>query len=278
MRGNRRLAPPSPALVQLMELDQAMAVYRHRFGDASQFTFVIVGAAKPERVKPLVERYLASLPSTGRAEREQPKDPGTPVWTSNSRSFNERGTLPRASLHVVFDSIFTTEPQEYARERQRLTTLTWVIHRRLRERLREERGMTYSPVAQSQMYTSPKEHFRISIQADAAPEDIDEVETVVDQVLDSLRSHGATASELATVAAIQQRSLQTQLLSNQYWLGAIQQHDRLSVPLDQIVDSHPDVLTPADIRAAAQRYLPRNAFMKQIVIPERKEEDKAEES
>ena len=41
---------------------------KSRFADASDFTFVFVGSFDVEAMKPLVERYLASLPSIHRTE------------------------------------------------------------------------------------------------------------------------------------------------------------------------------------------------------------------
>ena len=41
-------------------------IFRVRFADASDFTFVIVGAVNVDSVRPLVEQWLGALPSTGR--------------------------------------------------------------------------------------------------------------------------------------------------------------------------------------------------------------------
>ena len=43
-KNNPRRKPPEPADVEKVDPDQALGFYRARFGDASDFTFVIVGA------------------------------------------------------------------------------------------------------------------------------------------------------------------------------------------------------------------------------------------
>ena len=58
--------------VDAISLDRALAVYRDRFADASDFTFVFVGSFEPDMLRPFVEQYLAALPSTGR--EETPRD------------------------------------------------------------------------------------------------------------------------------------------------------------------------------------------------------------
>ena len=51
-----------------MNLDKSLAFYKDRFADASDFTFVFVGSFDLPTIKPLVERYLGSLPSLHRKE------------------------------------------------------------------------------------------------------------------------------------------------------------------------------------------------------------------
>ena len=51
-----------------MSLEKSLAFYKNRFADLSDFTFVFVGSFDPATLKPLVERYIASLPSLNRAE------------------------------------------------------------------------------------------------------------------------------------------------------------------------------------------------------------------
>ena len=51
-----------------MNLDKSLAFYKDRFADASDFTFVFVGSFDLATMKPLVERYLASLPALHRNE------------------------------------------------------------------------------------------------------------------------------------------------------------------------------------------------------------------
>ncbi len=51
-----------------MSLEKSMAFYQDRFADASDFTFVFVGSFDLPTIKPLVERYLGSLPALNRKE------------------------------------------------------------------------------------------------------------------------------------------------------------------------------------------------------------------
>src|SRR6202171_3603481 len=63
-----RAQPMTVARVDQMNLDKSLAFYKDRFADASDFTFVFVGSLDLATMKPLVERYLGSLPSIRRKE------------------------------------------------------------------------------------------------------------------------------------------------------------------------------------------------------------------
>ena len=49
-----------------LDLDAMRAFYRERFGNAADFTFFFVGAFTVDEITPLLEKWVASLPSTGK--------------------------------------------------------------------------------------------------------------------------------------------------------------------------------------------------------------------
>ena len=67
-QGHPRARPLTLETFREVELDEAFAFYQDRFADASDFTFVIVGAFELEEIRPLVETYLGGLPDLDRVE------------------------------------------------------------------------------------------------------------------------------------------------------------------------------------------------------------------
>mgnify|MGYP006161642453 CR=1 FL=1 len=72
-------------LLEPGEVAEAIEVYRERMADASDFTFYFVGSFDQEAIKPLIERYLGSLPSTKR--KETWKDVGSILRTCEAHTF-----------------------------------------------------------------------------------------------------------------------------------------------------------------------------------------------
>ena len=267
-RGNPRLMPVSTQLADLAKLEEAMAVYHDRFGNAGDFTFTIVGAATAAQVKPLVERYLASLPAT--SKRETPKDLGVRPFlmriVNNVKPFD----VPKASTLLVFDGeLPTAEPGAYLAEREQLATLTEVLNRRLRVRLREELGATYGVMAMDRTYPLSKEHYQLLFAFDAAPERMRAMQREMKSILDAVRDSGATEVELVRAAAVQRRSLEVQLQDNDYWMQRIGLFDRLGIPLDRIPKPYGNErLSPGALQAAATRYLPRDVYILVTAMPQ----------
>jgi zinc protease len=266
-KGNARMLPVSTQIAELATVQQLMAVYRNRFGNAGDFTFILVGAVTQAEVRPLVERYLASLPSTSAREHPVATEDHAFLHRVN-RSFPSL-ELPKAQTLLVFDGSFPSAADAYLRERQRLSALTGVMQDRLRVRLREELGGTYSPYVGSQTYALPEERYRVMIGFDAAPERMHQLNRELMNILDTLRARGVSAAEASRVATVQRRQLETRLQDDDYWMTTIGTYSRLGVPLDRIPAPYPErAVTPAELADAAKRYLPDDVYIHFTAMPQ----------
>ena len=80
-----RARPLTPDKSRQMNLDKSLAFYKDRFADASDFTFVFVGSFDLPTIKPLVERYLGSLPSLHRQEAGRTSASDRPAASSRRK-------------------------------------------------------------------------------------------------------------------------------------------------------------------------------------------------
>jgi zinc protease len=266
-RGEPRLLPVSTQLAELLDVKQAMAVYQNRFGNAGDFTFTLVGAITPAEVRPLVERYIASLPATAAREHAKPVDARPFADRMENRSVGP--DLPRAQTLWAFDGLFPSDPAPYLRERQKLDVLATVVQDRLRVRLREQLGGTYSPSFTAFTYALPEEHYRAFLSFDAAPERMAAMNRETQLILDTVRTRGASAEEVARALTIERRQHETALQSNAFWLNTIGTYERLGIPLDKIPDPYDhQQVTPAELETAAQTYLPSDVYVHLTMMPQ----------
>lgn len=66
--GHPRTIRMKADMVDRIDYAKVMEMYKDRFKDASDFTFIFVGNIKPEEVEPLIATYLGALPSVNRKE------------------------------------------------------------------------------------------------------------------------------------------------------------------------------------------------------------------
>ena len=137
-QGHFRRRPLTLELLDELSLERAEAIYADRFADLGDATFVFVGAFDWDSLRSLTETYLASLPTTGRVE--QWRDVGVERPPGLEEHVVRSGIEPRSRSAVVFAGDMEWSSQNALT----LTMVGEMLQIRLRERLREALGGTYS--------------------------------------------------------------------------------------------------------------------------------------
>ena len=258
-----RRRPLTLELVDELSIERAEAVYADRFADLGDATFVFVGAFEWESLRYLTETYLASLPATGRVEHW--KDVGIDPPTALEEHAVHIGIEPRSRTRVYFAGDL-----EWSRhEALSLTVMAEMLTTRLRERLREQLGGTYSVGASARASLLPDSEYRISIGFGSDPARADELLMEVFEELAWLRD-GGEQEYLDTVKELLRNPREEQLRENGFWLGQIQSAVQRDLDFYGITDFEDrlDALTLEDVVAAAQRYLTEDRYVRVVLLPE----------
>ncbi len=258
-----RRRPLTLELVDELSIERAEAVYADRFADLGDATFVFVGAFEWESLRYLTETYLASLPATGRVEHW--KDVGIDPPTALEDHAVHIGIEPRSRTRVYFAGDL-----EWSRhEALSLTVMAEMLTTRLRERLREQLGGTYSVGASARASLLPDTEYRISIGFGSDPARADELLMEVFEELAWLRD-GGEQEYLDTVKELLRNPREEQLRENGFWLGQIQSAVQRDLDFYGITDFEDrlDALTLEDVVAAAQRYLTEDRYVRVVLLPE----------
>ncbi len=209
----------SPELLDSVDLGRALAIYRAQFANAGAFHFYLVGAFAPDSVKPLVERWIASLP--GNAARDRVVDRHVRPPSGLVAKTVRKGVEPKASTRLIF-----TGPCRYSfEERVVLSALEELLTIRLREVLREDKGGTYGVSAGVSCSHIPYERSRVDISFGSAPERVDELVAAALAVLDSVKAGAISDSNLVKVREIMRREHESALKQNESWLGTMADAD-----------------------------------------------------
>ena len=258
---------PSAEMVDQWNLDRSMAFYKARLADASGFTFVFVGSFDPGTLKPLVERYLASLPAAGRTQMW--KDVGMRRPRGVVEKTVERGVDQKSRVAIVFAG-----PFEYAQmPRVAIRTLASVLDTRLRESLREDLSGTYGASVSAGYTKSPASEYTLQVGFTCNPARVDELVKATFREIDALKTEGPTDKQVADARAGMLRDLETNLRDNAYVLGQI--YARYVDGEDPsgffAIKPFYEKADVALIQQAAKTYLDTNNYVKVVLMPEKKQ-------
>ena len=260
-----RARPITAATFAEMNPDRALAFYRERFADAGAYTFVFVGNVDTTALKPLVEKYLASLPSAGR--KEMWRNMSSPPPTGTISKIVRKGIEPKARTVMMFTGPFTYTPAN----RVALRAVTDYLQIKLNETLRESLGGTYGVSAGGASSRVPRQEYSVQISFGSSPENADKLAPTVLAVIDTLKRVGPSPADVDKVKAQTLRARELSLKQNGYWLANIAGRDEAGEDMAGLLDDAPiRGLTAAQIQAAAKQYLDVANYAKFVLLPEAK--------
>jgi len=263
-QGHPRSRVLTVAEIDSIDTQRALEIYRERFADAGGFTFVIVGDFEPDSIRPLIERYVGGLPS-------QPgnrgwRDTGVRAPSGVVEKEFRFGREPRARIAIVFNGPFThTEDEQFA-----LGAMASILSNRLRDRLREALGGTYSVSVHPRISAVPERTYSVHIGFDAAPSRVEEMRRAVFEEIEELRAQGPTSEEVDKVRQEHARQLELSLKSNSFWLRLITSFDQTERPLADLArygEAWKDRMDAKLIHTMAQKYLSPSRYVQVTQLP-----------
>lgn len=260
-----RSRPITAATFAEVDPNKSLQFYKDRLANAGNFTFAIVGNVRLETLKPLVERYLASLPA---GKPETFRDVGEEHPKGAIERIVKKGAEPKANTHFIFTGADVFVPEN----RFSLLALNELVQMRLDQVLREQLGGTYSPAAYGGINRMPRPRFEEHIEYGSSPANVDKLAKSVLQIIDSLQKTPPSAAEVEKVKEQILRGREVTTKTNEYWSGNLVARTRagediggLSTPYDTMVKA----LTAVQLQEAAKKYLNTTNYAKFVLLPEK---------
>jgi zinc protease len=263
---NPRRQPMNAPDLDLIKADRSFEIYKDRFADADDFTFFFVGNIDEKTFRPLVETYIASLPTKGR--KENWVDPNiTPVAKPLSKNV-AKGIEPKSTVQLTY-----LGDMKYTRRNNfEMNAFVKLLETKLREKIREEKGGTYGVRVQPSLSKYPKERYQLTISFGCAPEKADELmAAALGEVADVLKS-GTDDKNLVKVKETFLRERETDLKENRFWLSYISTsyQNGMDVMDMQKYNDWVNALTTSDFKKMAKKFIKKANLMKFTLKPETK--------
>ncbi|MEO7190886.1 MAG: insulinase family protein [Vicinamibacterales bacterium] len=260
---NPRARPLSLGMLSQMSLDRSLAFYKDRFADASDFTFVFVGSFDPAVMKPLVERYLGSLPALNR--KEAGKDLGIRPPTGIVEKEVVKGLDPKSEVSVVFTGPFRNDPMN----RLVLKATAEMLQGNLHQALREELGGTYGVSVTPGQSELPVPSYQLTIDFTCDPARTDALVARMFQEVAQFRSRGPGEGQIADARLALARDLEVNSRDNRYLLRQMTYKYQFGEDVAEVFNLQRDYdkLSASAIRDAARTYLDPARYVKVILRP-----------
>ena len=255
-----------PDDVDSLDQSKMEAFYKAQYANAADFTFFFVGAFDVDAITPLLETYIASLPSQG--TRSSPSS-AVPFEfpTEPKREVVNKGQEPKSQTVISFFA--DTRLDEL--EMHRLRAATAILERHLRDQLREELGGTYS-VGVDYSNTLPQPGYgTTSVQFGSAPDRAEALAATVMSELERMRRDGPSDDDVQKVKETEKEGLETSFEQNGFWLGALQTAHLLGWDPVSILHrvERTESLSRENIHDAFRKYFPEGRSTIVTLMPER---------
>ena len=179
------------AFVEDMSFEKSKAVYNNRFNNAADFNFFIVGDVAKNDLKPLLENYIASIPTTNIKEN----------WKNNSVEWSAKNVDkdiylpmedPKSSVRIAYKK----EMPHTLKDEILISALGKILQLRYTESLREEEGGTYGASSWGQLFKEPKPVAYLSVSFDSNPELAEKLIAIVHNEIDKIKNGTVLQNDL----------------------------------------------------------------------------------
>jgi zinc protease len=267
MNSPRVISVPTDAQIDQVSLDRLIAIYKDRFADASDFTYIMVGNFNVNDVIPMLEKYIGGLPSIKRKETWKDVTPGFPKGLVDIAV--PRNSEPQSQVAMIWKGDFKWKD----RDRQALTMLMNILAIKCRESMREDQGGVYGISINGSASKLPKPKYTISSSWGCNPTNIDTLTRTLLDEMNKIKLKGPEEIDLNKVKETLIRERETKLKENGFWLSLLQNHylnnDRL-MTLDEY-KTFVNSFTVKDIKAIADKYLNTQTYVRVALTPAKAE-------
>lgn len=195
-----------------VDYDQLLEMYKERFRDASNFTFFFVGNIEIDSLRPYLEKYIASLPSTYHREKAVPIK--TLLKGNRICEFKKEQKTPKSTISMIYsgDCRFNLKNQLVGSMLGQILTMVYT------KTIREDAGAAYSVRAGGIVDYYPEEKAKVEVQLSTSPEQKDLAIKLVDKGINDLTENGPSQEELNKVKEYMLKTFESNQTINKYWL------------------------------------------------------------
>jgi len=199
-----------------LNYDRIIEIYKEIYANPGSFVFNFVGTVDEAALKPLVEQYLASLPSGNKDAKYKDID-------SNYRKgkfdniFEQEMKTPKTSAFEMYSGILNYD----LKNQITLTALKQILDIVYLRTVREEAGGTYGVKVGSWISRIPAGQTAVQMSFDTDPERVAAITPIISREINKIAENGPEDADFLKVKEYLIKKFQEDEKLNSYWVGIL---------------------------------------------------------
>ena len=207
-----------------------LEIYKERFANAADFTFIFTGAIDEAVALPLIEKYIGGLPTTG-GKKEKYVDAKLDIQKGEIKNvFDKQMATPSATVYLVYSG----KVKSTLKNNLMMSLTNQILDIIYTEEIREKEGGTYGVGTSGSINDVPKESFRLLVMFQTSPELREKLTGMAVDLLHKFAEEGPRQKDLDKVREYMLKKYAENQKENGYWSSLM-----LNYALDG-VDSYKD--------------------------------------
>ncbi len=266
----RVIAIPTDAQVDQVNLDRAIAIYKERFADASDFTYFMVGNFNVDEVVRLLENYIGGLPAINRKDTWKDVSPGFPGGLLDVAI--PVNSEPQSLVTMAWQGAFKWKKKDS----QAFSMLMSILSIKCRESMREDQGGVYGVSVIGSTSRIPRQEYSITASWGCDPDNISLLSQTLLDEMEKIKKEGPSAADLNKVKENLIRARETGVKENSYWSAVIQNYFIYKDPILTLEEykSFINSISANKIKKIANKYLDTKEYVKVSLTPAPEESNK----
>ncbi len=227
-----------------------LEIYKERFANAADFTFIFTGAIDEATAVPLIEKYIGSLPSGGKKEKFV--DAKVDIRKGKAKNiFEKQMATPSANVLVVYSG-----KMKYSLKNNLLMSITkQILDIIYTEEIREKEGGTYGVGVSGSLTSVPKEKFTMQIMFQTDPEKREHLTGMAIDLLAKYAEEGPRQQDLDKVREYMLKKFTESQKENSYWDGLMYNYVTLGYDKQKDYEKTLRSITTTDLKKFAKTLL-----------------------
>ena len=254
----------TPALLDKVKFELFEPAYKALYSNAANFTTYIVGNVDVEVLKPLVEKYLGSLPVSKKLNKKV--DDG--VRTVKGEVVNDfKAKMQQPKVGVT--RIYTGDIDYTLKNRVAMNVLSHVLRSRYTVSIREEKGGTYSVGVGGRVMADYKPWYQLIVLFDTNEQMADELSQIVIDEIKKIAQDGPNKEDVEKTRKYLLKEYENQIQMNGNWISWLVERDTHGTNYAAEYKKAVEALTYDDLKALAAKILKDNNMTYVIMRPEK---------